>query len=274
MSDIVYARHGERELLATIYLPAGAGPFPAVVSVHGGAWTSGDRFGTADLDEALCDAGVVVLAVDFRMPPEASYPAAARDVHAAIRWLKQHAAEVKTRPELVGIIGSSSGGQTALLCALRPHDAIFSGDAVTGVDGSVAYTVCCWPIADPVARYHMAQATGNAKLVAAHDAYFADEATMRKASPQRIVADGEAHALPPLLLVQGTADANVTPDMAENFAAAYRHAGGSVDLRLFAGEPHAFIKDGAGAAADEAKRLIAAFVLAHGAHARAGVTTG
>jgi acetyl esterase/lipase len=264
MTDITYARRGERELIGTLYQPAGAGPFPAVVSVHGGAWTSGDRFGTADLDEALRDAGVLVLAVDFRMPPEAAYPAAAQDVHAAIRWLKGHATELGTLPELVGIVGSSSGGQTAMLCALRPHDAMFAAESDLGVDGSVAFAVGCWPIVDPLARYRMARANGNAKLVAAHDAYFGTEAAMAAASPQRIVESGEAHALPPVLIVQGTADANVTPDMAQNFVDVYRRAGGSADLRAFAGQPHTFIKDGDPAAAAEAKRAVAAFVLIHG----------
>jgi acetyl esterase/lipase len=264
MKDVAYARRGERELIGTIYQPSGEGPFPAVVSVHGGAWTSGDRFGTADLDRALCDAGVVVLAVDFRMPPEAAYPAAAQDVHAAIRWLKQHAAECKTRPELVGIVGSSSGGQTAMLCALRPHDAMFAAESPADVDGSVAFAVGCWPIVDPVARYRMAQAKGNAKLVAAHDAYFAGEAMMAEASPQRIVASGEAHALPPVLIVQGTADANVTPDMAQNFVDAYLGAGGAAEVRYFEGQPHTFIKDGDPAAAAEAKRVVTAFVVARG----------
>jgi len=264
MTDVTYARRGERELIGTLYEPAGAGPFPAVVSVHGGAWTSGDRFGTVDLDEALRAAGVVVLAVDFRMPPEARYPAAAQDVHAAIRWLKQHAAEIKTRPDLVGIVGSSSGGQTAMLCALRPHDAVFAAEANAGADGSVAFAVGCWPIVDPIARYRMAQAKGNTKLVAAHDAYFGDEAAMAAASPQRIVASGEAQALPPVLIVQGTADANVTPDMAHNFVEAYRRAGGAAELRTFAGQPHTFIKDGDPAAAAEAKRVVAEFIVAQG----------
>ena len=266
MTDVVYARRGERELPATVYQPLGAGPFPSVISVHGGAWTSGDRFGTADLDEALCAAGVVVLAVDFRMPPEAAYPAAAVDVHAAIRWLKRNAAELRTMPASVGVVGSSSGAQTALLCALRPGDPVLGADADDAFDASVAFAVACWPIVDPPARYRMAQAGGLAKLVAAHEAYFGDEATMLAASPQRIVAAGEATALPPLLIVQGTADANVTPDMAQNFANAYREAGGYVDLRLFPGQPHTFVKQGGDAAAgSEAKRLVTEFVVAHGA---------
>jgi acetyl esterase/lipase len=267
ISQLTYVERGAQALGATLYQPDGPGPFPAVVSVHGGAWTSGDRMGNAELDVALYEAGIVVLAVDFRMPPDAGYPAAVRDVNAAIRWLKANAATLHTEPSLVGAVGSSSGGQTVLLCALRPHDERFADPAAPGeADGAVAFAAVGWPIADPPARYRMAQAKGNAKLVAAHEAYFGDEATMLAASPQRIVAEGEATALPPLLILQGTADANVTPDMAANFSDAYERAGGSAVLHVFDGQPHSFIKDGDPLAAAEAKRLIAAFILAHGAH--------
>jgi acetyl esterase len=64
---------------------------------------------------------------------------------------------------------------------------------------------------------------------------------MAEASPQRILESGEAPLLPPALLIQGTADANVTPDMADRFAAAYAKAGGRITLRKFEGEPHTFV---------------------------------
>jgi acetyl esterase/lipase len=65
----------------------------------------------------------------------------------------------------------------------------------------------------------------------------------------------------PVLLVQGTSDVILPPDMAGNFAAAYRKAGGTLDLRMFAGQPHTFItKDPAAAASLAALDLIKAFV--------------
>ena len=67
-------------LLARLYQPIGAGPFPALVEVHGGAWASGDRLNNAPLDEALAKSGIVVLAIDFRMPPQFRYPASTADV--------------------------------------------------------------------------------------------------------------------------------------------------------------------------------------------------
>ncbi len=192
---------------------------------------------------------MVVLAVEFRMPPVAVYPGAADDVRAAVRWLKEHAEHAHTLPSLVGIVGVSSGGQTALLCAL---------DARPGEE--VAFAVGCWPISDPLARYHMAKERGAANLIAAHEAYFGDEATMIAASPQHIAASGNARALPPVLVVQGLADENVPAEMAPNFAAAYERAGGEIELRLFPGESHAFIKAGAGGASADATRFIIEFI--------------
>jgi acetyl esterase len=254
ISDVTFAHRDGRPLEATLFQPSGAGPFPAVISVHGGAWTSGDRSGTVDLDTALYDAGIVVLAPDFRMPPEAGYPAAVHDVRDAIRWLHAHAAQTKTRPEAIGIVGSSSGGQTSLLCALLPE-----------ADARVAYAALCWPISDPPARYRMAREKGKTKLVASHDAYFADEATMNAASPQRIVEQGEARALPPIVTVQGTADENVTHDMAQRFTDAYIAAGGIATLHLFEGQPHSFIKKGGDESAQRlATQRIAEFIKAHG----------
>src|ERR1043166_9282990 len=91
--DLEYCRHRDAALLARLYRPKGRGPFPAVVEVHGGAWASGDRLNNAPLDEALAKSGVVVLAIDFRMPPEWRYPASIADIHFATRWLKARAGE-------------------------------------------------------------------------------------------------------------------------------------------------------------------------------------
>jgi acetyl esterase len=108
-------------------------------------------------------------------------------------------------------------------------------------DASLDYVVACWPISDPLARYRMALETGNDRLVKNHHAFFGDEVAMVEANPQRILESGAPLSLPPALLIQGTADANVTPDMADRFAAAYAKAGGRITLKKFKGEPHTFI---------------------------------
>jgi acetyl esterase/lipase len=266
--DVEYYRHGREPLLARVYQPDAPGVFPSVIEVHGGAWVSGDRFNNAAIARGLAARGIVVVSVDFRMPPAARYPAAVADVNVAIRWLKQHAGELASRPALVGALGTSSGAQTLLLDVLRPRDPRYAAlplPEAPSIDATVGYVVACWPIADPPARYRMARERGNAKLVDAHDAYWPDEAAMAEGSPQRLLDEGTHDALPPLLVIQGTADDNVTPDMADRLVSAYRNACGDATLRTFPGQPHTFIKEPLTAASTEALDLIARFVHEHAA---------
>ena len=265
--DIEYLRHGEEPpLLARLYRPSGAGPFPAVLDIHGGAWAAGDRLNNAPLDEALAKSGIVVLAVDFRMPPEYRYPVSIADINLATRWLKAHAGEFGSRRELVGGLGTSSGAHQLLLSALKPYDPRYAALAraeAGGEDASLPYLALCWPIADPLARYRMVKEKGNTRLVASHDAYWLSEAEMEEGNPQRIVEHGEAGRLPPAILVQGLADDNVTPDMADRFAAAWRGHGGHIEFHKFEGQPHTFIpRDPAAAASRRATELIRDFIWA------------
>src|SRR5690348_6613911 len=111
--ELEYRRHDGAPLLGRLYRPIGgetaSGPFPALIDVHGGAWASGDRLNNAPLDEALAKSGIVVLAIDFRMPPQHRYPGAIADIDYAARWLKAQAEEFASRRELVAGLGTSSG---------------------------------------------------------------------------------------------------------------------------------------------------------------------
>ena len=78
IEDVEYQRQGGRALLARLYRPAGTGPYPAVVQVHGGAWVSKDRTDNDFIARAFAESGILVASLDFRMPPEAPYPALAR----------------------------------------------------------------------------------------------------------------------------------------------------------------------------------------------------
>jgi dipeptidyl aminopeptidase/acylaminoacyl peptidase len=124
--------------------------------------------------------------------------------------------------------------------------------------------VLCWPISDPLARYRMVKQKGNIRLVEAHDAYWASEAEMEEGNPLLILERGEtAIPLPPAIVVQGTGDDNVTPDMADRFAAAYRARGGQLELHKFDGQPHTFIpRDPGSDASRHATELLRDFVLA------------
>jgi acetyl esterase len=240
--DLEYLRPaGAAPLLARFYRPEGVGPFPAVLEVHGGAWTAGDRLNNVAIGEYLAAHGIAVLSIDFRMPPAARYPETVADVNFGIRFLKANAGRFSTRAEFVGGLGTSSGGHLLLLNALRPLDPRFAALPLAGPDATLAFAVVCWPVADPLARYRAVQERGNDRLVEAHHQFWPSEAAMAEGNPQLILEGGGPVEKPPALIMQGTADDNLTPDMAANFAAAYTKAGGSIASHSFEGQPHAFI---------------------------------
>ena len=265
--DLEYRRTEDGPLLARLYQPKGRGPFPALIEVHGGAWASGDRLNNAPLDEALAKSGIVVLAIDFRMPPKHRYPLSIADIHYATRWLKAHAEEFGSRADLVAGLGTSSGAHQLLLSALKPTDPRYAALPLAeapGMDGSLPYLVLCWPISDPLARYRMVKEKGRTPLIQSHDAYWNSEAEMEEGNPLRIVEAGEVASLPPAILLQGTGDDNVTPDMADSFTAAWRAKGGAIDLHKFDGQPHTFVmRDPTADASLRACELARDFVLGH-----------
>jgi acetyl esterase len=259
--DLEYLHTGDTALLARFYRPEGPGPFPAVLEVHGGAWTSGDRFNNVAIAEHLAAQGIVVLSVDFRMPPVARYPEAVADVNFGIRFLKANAERFATRAELVGGLGTSSGGHLLLLNTLRPRDPRYASLPLPDADAALAFAVVCWPVADPLARYRAVRERGNERLVDAHHQFWPSEEAMAEGNPQLILERGEPVDKPPALIMQGTADDNLTPDMAANFAASYRKAGGSISFHRFEGQPHAFIaRDPAAPDARRALGLITDFI--------------
>jgi acetyl esterase len=264
VEDVEFGGVGDVPLLARLYRPRQVSGFPAIVDVHGGAWTGGDRLQNAAMHDVIAAAGIAVLALDFRLAPASPYPASVADVNLGIRWLKANIDRWGGDASRVGGLGASSGGHQLLLNVLRPQDQRYAATKLAdseNVDASLTYVVLCWPISDPLARYKMAQETGNERLVRNHQAFFGSEAAMIEANPQRILESGVPLKLPPALLIQGTADANVTPDMADKFAAAYARAGGEITLRKFEGEPHTFISlDPTKPASIEAMYLITDFI--------------
>lgn len=272
VEDVEYLRHGDQALLARIYKPRGAGPFPLVIDLHGGAWNKKDRTSDAGTDEPLAKSGVVVVALDFRMPPRAKYPASLQDVNYAIRWCKARAAELRTTPARIGILGVSSGGHQAMLTAMRPRDARYSAIPLAGeaaVDASVSAVILCWPVIDPLGRYryaknlkeqgeHVKQAD---EWIAAHDKYWQDENEMAEGNPTLALERGEKVEMPPVVYIQGTADFAHPKPNRDQFIASYRKAGGSVDLHLFDDVGEAFItNDPASAQAKDAIDKIIEFV--------------
>lgn len=264
VSDVEYQSHSASSLLVRIYQPSGRGPFPSLVSVHGGAWTGNDRTSNQVLDIALAQQGIVVAAIDFRLAPAAPYPASIADINLAVRWLKHHASQYATRPEFVGGIGTSSGGHQLLLSALRPDDHRYRELSLQGnpaYEAELATMVLCWPIVDPADRYKMANARGAEDMMRSQEAYFESETTMDEADPLRCLERGERLHLPPTLIVDGTADDRLTRGSISRFVSAYERAGGDVHREQFEGQGHTFIvKDPTSAPSIEAIDVIGTFV--------------
>ena len=272
IEDVEYIRHGDTPLLARLFKPRGTGPFPLIVDLHGGAWNLGDRLMDTPINEPLAKSGVVVAALDFRMPPVAPYPASLADINYAIRWLKTRASTWRSLPELVGVLGSSSGAHQAMLLGMRPHDPRYAALPLPAgaprVNASVNCVVLCWPVIDPLARYHYAKklkAGGKPypELVDAvlplHDKYWQSEDAMAEGNPVLALERGERVALPPVLYIQGTNDiAHPRVDL-DRFVAQYRKAGGQVELEMYEGEAEGFIirKPSSPASAQALKKIIA-----------------
>jgi acetyl esterase len=244
IEDVEYQRQGGRPLLARLYRPNGIGPFPAALQVHGGAWVNKDRTDNDFIARALAETGIVIASIDFRMPPEAPYPASIADINLATRWLKANAGEFRSRAEWVGSFGTSSGGHQVLLAAMRPDDQRYAGlwlaDA-PAIDARVAFVISCWGVLDPLLRYELASAAGNRELLENHHSFWGDAAAMEDGNPPRMLARGETVDLPPALVFGGDKDEWVPVDVMRKFVADYQKAGGVAELQLYEGANHGFM---------------------------------
>src|SRR5213593_834427 len=141
-----------RMLMARIYQPRGAGPFPTVLDLHGGAWNAKDRHAEEPMDRALAASGVLVVAIDMTLAPEAPYPACVQDANYAVRWLKANAAQWNGDASTLGVYGSSSGGHVAELLAMRPRDPRYNAIPLSEapkVDATIAYAAMRSPVSNP-----------------------------------------------------------------------------------------------------------------------------
>src|SRR5580700_10305087 len=168
VEDVEYQRQGGKAMLARVYRPLGAGPYPAALQVHGGAWVHKDRIDNDFMAKALAESGILVASIDFRMPPDGGYPASLQDINLAVRWLKARARLYGSRPDWVGSFGTSSGGHQVLLAAMRPDDPRYRALPLAEapeVDARLAFVISGWGVLDPLLRYHIAKEVGNKELV-------------------------------------------------------------------------------------------------------------
>jgi acetyl esterase/lipase len=150
--DVVYARIGERALHVDVFYPARQRKKgrPGVLLIHGGGWRSGSRAMEVPMAQQLAGAGYVAVAVEYRLSPEAQYPAGIHDLKAAVRWMRAHAAAYGIDTTRIAAYGCSSGAQMASFLGTTSGLAQFEGDeghaehssavqAVLNIDGIVSF---------------------------------------------------------------------------------------------------------------------------------------
>ena len=122
-SHISYSQAGKRNLL-DIYQPRSPreGGFPVLLQVHGGAWMIGEKEQQAKpLMYHLAERGWLCVAINYRLSPQAAFPAHIIDVKKSIAWIREHIAEYGGNPDFIAITGGSAGGHLSALAALTPN---------------------------------------------------------------------------------------------------------------------------------------------------------
>ena len=122
----------------------GAGPFPAIVCIHGGGFRAGTRESYDKLCLTLAQNGYVAATITYRLSPAYQFPAAVHDSKAAVRWLRARAATYHIDPARIGATGGSAGGHLALFLGVTAGVKEFEGegnlDQWSAVQGVVSYS--------------------------------------------------------------------------------------------------------------------------------------
>ena len=251
-----------RQLMARVYQPVGAGPFPTILDLHGGAWTAKDRTAEEPMDRALASSGLLVVAIDMTLGSEAPYPASVQDANYGVRWLKWKAKSWNGDASKLGVYGSSSGGHVAELIGMRPHDPRYNAIPLSeapNLDATVAFIACRSPISDPFARFKNAENMGREDMVNNHYIYFKPWETIHESNPQEILERKEKITFVPFLIMQGALDDNVLPSIQEKFVKTYKAAGGDVQFHVFEGSEHQWTAT-EGPQTDRARAMVKAFI--------------
>lgn len=153
IENITYSRPaGKRELKLNVYRPDDKNKYPALLMVHGGGWASGNLSMEIPLARAIAAKGYVTIPVEYRLSPEAQYPAAVHDLKTAVRWIRANAGKYGIDTTHIAISGESAGGQLASLTGTTNGQQAYEGcgeyqgyssavHAVISIDGSLDFTV-------------------------------------------------------------------------------------------------------------------------------------
>jgi acetyl esterase/lipase len=236
--DLEYGRVDGISLKLNLFKPEGkqAG---LVVYVHGGGWRGGEKEDCPVV--SLVGAGFAVASIDYRLTPQAPFPANVQDIKGAIRFLRAEAQRLGIEANRIALIGSSAGGHLAALAGVSSRVAALEGDigGHSGVSSAVQAVVSFFGASNLETILGQSTESGRAFREPAlrlllgglpEDA----PALARLASP---VAHLDAKD-PPLLLIHGDADPQMPFAQSQEFERACVAAGVPVALHAIVGGKH------------------------------------
>ena len=141
-TGIEFANPADQHLKLDLAMPkTGAGPFPAIVCIHGGGFRAGTREGYDNLCLTLAARGYVAVTVTYRLAPAYPFPAAVLDCKAAVRWVRANAAKYHIDPARVGTTGGSAGGHLAQFLGVTAGVKEFEGEGNLDQSSAVSCVV-------------------------------------------------------------------------------------------------------------------------------------
>ena len=223
------------EVLARVFTPDGDGPFPVLVYFHGGGWVIANLDVYEPSCRALCNAAeAVVVSVNYRMSPEAKYPAAVNDAYAATQWVIQNAAQINGDASRVAIAGESAGGNLATVACLKAKD---EGGRMP-VAQLLVYPVTDTSMSQPsYAENTDTQPLHTSMMPWFWNYYLENDSQKTEKYVAPLMAD-DLGGLPPAIVI--TAEHDPLRDEGEQYAKKLADAGVSVNSQRFDGVVHEF----------------------------------
>jgi acetyl esterase/lipase len=227
---IAYVKTAHGAETGDLYEPAGSGPFPAIVYIHGGSWRSGSKSNFRELAMDLAAKGYVGFAIDYDLQAH-SFPVSWQESAAAVRFLRDHAAAYHVDPRRILVAGASAGGQLAALVALAPGGPASPSPEVPTADtsDSVAGAIILNGVFDLTGKYHVIERYlgGSCSRI---------KAICLEASPMQHIHAGA----PPFFVGHGSADRVVPYASAALFSRDMKAAGNAVTFYTQPGGPHMY----------------------------------
>ena len=226
-SDIEYANVDGESLKLDANIPAGEGPFPVVILIHGGGWGGGDKAREhVPPVTPLINEDFTWFSINYRLAPSHRWPVCSDDVRTAIRWVKEHAADFKGDPKRIALVGYSAGGHLAAYVATTADDA-------TRPQALVVFAGPTDLVADCERRKGLSP---SLQALFDHDIELDDaiRAKLRDASPLFHVSA----KTPPTLLIHGTVDESVPFGQSVNFQTKLTEANVPCELITIPGGEH------------------------------------